>query len=197
MQWCFASGEDSSASLANLTPFFYGIWTEAQLLRGRHHGHVTFIAVFSSDLPLTLSVVQSLSPRVALCPPDGVFVEVSARVEGDILKQLIERIDRSVVLKTGVASTRTAAFLAARFRSGSTVPAGKEREFSATFPIQPLFPYSGTHPDLFKVLDHWGIRTMGQLADLPERELSLRLGKRDCTYKGWPAVKTPNLFIQG
>ena len=136
-----------------------------------------FIAAFSSDLPLTLPVVQSLSPRVALCPPDGVFVEVSARVEGDILKQLIERSDRSVVLKTGVASTRTAAFLAARFRSGSIVPAGKEREFSATFPIQPLFPYAGVHPDLFRVLDQWGIRTMGQLANLPERELSLRLGE--------------------
>ena len=136
-----------------------------------------FIAVFSSDLPLTLPVVQSLSPRVALCPPDGVFVEVSARVEGDILKQLIERSDRSVVLKTGVASTRTAAFLAARFRSGSIVPAGKEREFSATFPIQPLFPYAGVHPALFRVLDQWGIRTMGQLANLPERELSLRLGE--------------------
>ncbi len=136
-----------------------------------------FIAVFSSDLPLTLPVVQSLSPRVSLCPPDGVFVEVSARVERDILEQLIERSDRSVVLNTGVASTRTAAFLAARFRSGSIVPTGKEREFSATFPIQPLFPYAGVHPDLFRVLDHWGIRTMGQLANLPERELSLRLGE--------------------
>ncbi len=136
-----------------------------------------FIAVFSSDLSLTLPVVQSLSPRVALCPPDGVFVETSARVERDILKQLIERSDRSVVLKTGVASTRTAAFLAARFRSGSIVPAGKEREFSASFPIQPFLPYAGAHPDLFRVLDHWGIRTMGQLASLPERELSLRLGE--------------------
>ena len=136
-----------------------------------------FIAVFSSDLPLTLPVVQSLSPRVALCPPDGVFLEVSSRVERDILEQLIERSDRSVVLKTGVASTRTAAFLAAKFRSGSIVPAGKEREFSATFPIRPLFRYAGAHPELFRVLDHWGIRTMGQLANLPERELSLRLGE--------------------
>ena len=136
-----------------------------------------FIAVFSSDLSLTLPVAQSLSPRVALCPPDGVFIEVSARIESDILEQLIERSDRSVILKTGVASTRTAAFLAARFRSGSIVPAGKEREFAATFPIQPLFPYAGAHPDLFRVLDHWGIRTMGQLANLPERELSLRLGE--------------------
>ena len=136
-----------------------------------------FIAVFSSDLSLTLPVVQSLSSRVVLCPPDGVSIEVSARVERDILKQLIERSDRSVVLKTGVASTRTAAFLAARFCSGSIVPAGKEREFSATFPIQPLFPYAGAHPDLFRVLDHWGIRTIGQLANLPERELSIRLGE--------------------
>ena len=136
-----------------------------------------FIAVFSSDLPLTLPVVQSLSPRVDLCPPDGVFLEVSSRVERNILEQLIERSDRSVVLKTGVASTRIAAFLAAKFRSGSIVPAGKEREFSATFPIQPLCPYTGAHPDLFGVLDHWGIRTMGQLANLPEREISLRLGE--------------------
>ena len=46
VQWCFASGEDSSPSLASLTPFFYGIWTEAQLLRGKHHGHVTFYSRF-------------------------------------------------------------------------------------------------------------------------------------------------------
>ena len=45
-QWCFASGEDSSPSLASLTPFFYGIWTEAQLLRGKHHGHATFYCRF-------------------------------------------------------------------------------------------------------------------------------------------------------
>lgn len=46
VQWCFASGDDSSPSLASLTPFFYGIWTEAQLLRGKHHGHATFYSRF-------------------------------------------------------------------------------------------------------------------------------------------------------
>ena len=136
-----------------------------------------FIAVFSSDLSLTLPVVKSLSPRVSFCPPDGVFLEVLARDERETLKQLLEKSNGSLTLKTGVASTRTAAFLAARFHSGSSVPAGKEREFSAKFPIQPLFPYAEAPPDLFRVLERWGIRTMGQLANLPERELSLRLGE--------------------
>jgi hypothetical protein len=42
VQWCFAPSQDLPPSLASLTPFLYGIWTKAHLLRGKHHGHVTF-----------------------------------------------------------------------------------------------------------------------------------------------------------
>ena len=74
------------------------------------------------------------------------------------------------------ASTRTTAFLAARARPGIVVPPGKEHHFLAHLPIHLLFTYNSASSSLLSAFRRWGIRTLGQLSNLPEKDLQARIG---------------------
>ena len=89
-----------------------------------------FIAIFSSNLPHTFLIAQRLSPCIELCPPDGLLLEVTARSERKTLKTFLEQTESPP--KTGIASTRITAILAAHTRSGTVVPDGKEQDFMAS-----------------------------------------------------------------
>ncbi|MDA2929922.1 hypothetical protein MYX84_08255 [Acidobacteria bacterium AH-259-O06] len=137
-----------------------------------------FIAIFSSNPFHTLAVAQILSPRIGICPPDGLLLEVAARYERQTLKRLLQETETTGQLKTGIASTRIAALFAAKTRSGTVVPPGKERDFLASLPVS-LLSLITQEADrkLLLTFFQWGVRTLGELAALPEGELAARLGQ--------------------
>ncbi len=133
-----------------------------------------FIAIFSSS-PSRLDIAQRLSPRIEICPPDGLLLEVTARSERKALKKLLQHIHP---LKVGISSTRITAILAAQTQSGTVVAPGKERDFLASLPVHLLsLVLQESDCKLLSTLSQWGIRTLGELAALPEEELVARLGQ--------------------
>jgi protein ImuB len=71
-----------------------------------------------------------------------------------------------------IASTRTAARLAAAAHSLIVIPPGREVDVLSALPLALL----AASDDLFAVLTRWGIRTLGELAALPNAALTERLG---------------------
>jgi len=77
--------------------------------------------------------------------------------------------------KSAVASTAEAAILAARNLPGFTfIEPGREAAVLGALSIDTLPP----DPVLFQTLDSWGIRSLADLARLPEHGLAERLGER-------------------
>lgn len=76
-------------------------------------------------------------------------------------------------LRVGIAGSKLAARVAASLRAEPTViSAGEEAAFLAPLPLERLSP--GLR--LAHTLERWGIHTAGQLANLPEAQISSRLG---------------------
>ena len=137
-----------------------------------------FIAIFSSHPAHFLSQAQALSPRVEMGFGGCVLLEVPSSWEERTFQRLHQQ-EATFSLKIGVASTRTTALLASLARPGSIVPKGRERSFLAPLPVQLLrgFGLVGKQErKIFLTLVRWGIRTLGQLALLPEADLTARLG---------------------
>ncbi len=72
-----------------------------------------------------------------------------------------------------IASTRTAARLAAAVNPLVVIPSGREVDILSPLPIALLAPSD----DLSAVLSRWGIHTLGDLAALPDTALIERLGQ--------------------
>ena len=134
-----------------------------------------FIAIFSSDLSHILAIAHRLSPRIEICPPDGLLLEVTAKFERKALQKLLQQ---TPPLKIGISSTRITAILTAKTQSGTVVPPGKERDFLASLPVNLLsLAIQESACKLLSTFSQWGIRTLGELAALPEEELVARLGQ--------------------
>jgi protein ImuB len=80
----------------------------------------------------------------------------------------------SIYIKVGVAGNIDSAIHAARVGQGICIlPAGREAELLKDTPLEILDP----SPEIAETLRRWGIRTFGQLAALPDFDLSQRLGQ--------------------
>ncbi len=78
-------------------------------------------------------------------------------------------------IRAAVAATVEAAILAARNLPGYTfIPPGEEARVLGALLIDALPP----DPELFETFDLWGIRSLEDLARLPENDLAARLGAR-------------------
>lgn len=135
-----------------------------------------FIAVFSLHSKRLLEVAEMLTPRVEICPPDGVLLEVAARNEQETLHRLTHLMDRDA--RIGGASTRTAAILAARLAPGTLVPYNREVRFLAALPVTALKFCMDVEETLFETFAGWGIRTLGEVAALPRASLVARFGEK-------------------
>ena len=133
-----------------------------------------------------LDLALNVSPRVE----DGGFGTVHVdleglamlyRDEGRLAEDLASRVDEAFEESTvAIASTRTAARLAAMGRDETgdggrvvVIPPGGEAAFLASLPIGLLV----APPDTEEVFFRWGLRTLGELAALPDTALAERLGK--------------------
>jgi protein ImuB len=126
-----------------------------------------------------LDLALSLSPRVE----DGGAGRVCLDLEGlnglhpderRLAEDLAERAKGiGLAASVAIASTRTAAWVAALTTPLTVVPRGHEAAFLAAFPVDVLHPPEG----IASVLARWGIRTLGELASLPDAALIERLGE--------------------
>ena len=137
-----------------------------------------FIAIFSPNPSRTLAVVRTLTPRFVVFPPDGFLLEETTKTERKTLQQLFRQTDAANQLKIGVASTRIAALFAAKSSPGMKIPPGREGDFLAPLSVNLLsLTPQGNDCQLLRTLFQWGIRTLGELAALPQPELITRLGQ--------------------
>lgn len=136
-----------------------------------------FIAIFSPTPEQFFEVAHMLSPRVEICPPDGIVLEVPVRYEQDTLDRLPYLITERN-FRVGGAATRTAAIFVARVSPGTILPYGKETEFLAQLPIRHLSSHTDVDGPIMNALFQWGVKTFGEFASLPERELVARLGQQ-------------------
>ncbi len=129
-----------------------------------------------------LEAATTLSPRIEASANDRVFADISGMERlfpGDSGEAEIGRTAMlaaevlSLVIQVGIADTKLAARIAAiNPNSPTVVPAGGEAAFLAPLPLIRLdLPIK-----LRETLDKWGIKTAGQLANLPAGRVAARLG---------------------
>jgi protein ImuB len=135
-----------------------------------------------------LNLAFTFSPRVEDTALDAVTLDIDGleRLFGPA-PALAERIvrlasDAGLRVAIGVASNPDAAVCAARGLGGiAMIPDGQEARLLAALPVSLLFASSADSPqpsaDLEETLRLWGIRTLGELAALPEAALSARIGQ--------------------
>lgn len=130
-----------------------------------------------------LDVAESFSPRVedgeeglALIDIEGLERHHPGEApEVELGRALILAAEQRAGLpvRVGIASSKLAARLAAEQpHSPIVVPSGEEAEFLAPLPLAQLGPRART----LATLERWGIRSLGQLAELDEGEVQSRLG---------------------
>jgi len=149
-----------------------------------------------------LAVAQAFSPRVEVCGPREIVLDVSglSRLLGDA-RAIAEELrrsaaDRGLRIRVAVAGTRTAARLMVRHRAGiSIIAPGTEADALAPLPLavlgelDPELPEAGTRewsdgPQAWgRVFHRWGLRTLGDLAALPADELAARLGREGVRWQ--------------
>jgi len=127
-----------------------------------------------------LDVADSFSPCVEAGEWGQVFLEIEGLrslfgSESHLATSLAARLHRvGLEGRVAIASTKTAAWLAARSSDGGTIlPPGRERERLASTPLSFLAPPS----ELALALERWGVRTLGALAALPPTAVGWRFGE--------------------
>ena len=111
-------------------------------------------------------LADSFSPFVEMVDETTAVFTVTARQLGAV---------KHVQAQVAVAATAEAAILAARNLPGYTfIPPGEEARVLGVLSIDALPP----DPELFETFHLWGIRSLEDLARLPQEDLVARLGNR-------------------
>jgi protein ImuB len=133
-----------------------------------------------------MAVAREFSPRVERLGEELLALDVSGLGRwfenwgalGEALRRTAA--DRGLAAHVAVAATRTAAVLCARGRAGLTVAlAGEEAARLAPLPLNVLTAWAvgSPHTAPIATFRRWGLKTLGDLANLPGTELSERLGQ--------------------
>jgi DNA polymerase-4 len=130
-----------------------------------------------------MAVLRRFTPRVEQLSIDEAFLDVtgtealfgSGEEVGRRIKQAV-RDETGLTVSVGVAANRLVAKIASDLRKPDglvVVPPGTEREFLAPLPIDRLW---GVGASTRRGLADFGVRTIGDLATLPEDALRRRFG---------------------
>jgi protein ImuB len=129
------------------------------------------------------AVARACSPSVELHGEDVVVFDATGltRVLGPppvIAREVIRlAADRGVVVRAALARTTTAAWLLAHARPGATVvPPGGEAAALAELAMSWLAVMPQPDPEVLATLQRWGLRTLGELAQLLRADVHARLG---------------------
>ncbi len=126
---------------------------------------------------------ETLSPHVEDAEPGCVYLDVSGldrlfpgpAGESDVGRAALSAAAaQGLAARVGIAASKLAARLAARTPpSPRIVLPGEERAFLAPLPLERMDPPAA----LLDTLSSWGIRTLGELARLPVKKVTTRLGE--------------------
>jgi protein ImuB len=131
--------------------------------------------------PALLEIALRHSPSVEDGGPGIVYLDLGGLErlwggEEEIARRLHSAArERGAAARVGVAGSRAGARFAARAGGDVTItiiPPGLDARWLGPAPLALL----GLGPEMAARLDRWGIRTLGELAGLPSRELAERLG---------------------
>ena len=133
-----------------------------------------------ADLALLTRLAEACrryTPALALHEPDGIDLNVTGCAplfggEALLLAEIGRRFDLS--LRTAVADTPGLAYATARFGKGGAVPVGVRTEALVDLPIAAL----RLEADSVLVLNHLGLKRIGQILELPRPALARRLGEQ-------------------
>ena len=126
-----------------------------------------------------LETAAALSPRIENAGDGIIFLDLDGLErhwpdERALAAALIQAAERTgLAARVGIASSKLAARIAAD-QSGSPtlIPAGEEAGFLAPLPLSRLL----TETRILERLERWGIRSIGQFAELPKHEIASRFG---------------------
>ena len=149
-----------------------------------------------------LECAGTFSPRVEdrsdssafLCVIDIAGTEKLFGLSQTLAQSLLRRVRAlGVVACVAVSGNVHAAICNARGRPTQTaiIPPGIERIALAPLPIDVL-DLTAEHAEIFSL---WGIRTLGALAVLPEKELVARLGQEGKRLRQLASGECPHLFV--
>ncbi|HEY3171124.1 MAG TPA: DNA polymerase Y family protein [Thermoanaerobaculia bacterium] len=112
-------------------------------------------------------------PPLETCHPER--SEGSDSAESRLGRAVIAAVEKAgLPARFGIAASKLAARVAAGLPDSPTiVPEGEEARFLAPLPLAKLAP----EMELAETLERWGIRSIGELAKLPEGEVASRLGE--------------------
>lgn len=129
-----------------------------------------------------LEVAESFSPRIEDAGPGYIYLDIDGlglhfpgefpeRDLGHAVMAAAEAV--RVPVWVGIAASKLAARVAAGLPESPTiVTPGEEADFLAPLPLARLAPDLQVH----STLQRWGLKTIGELAKLPESEVASRLG---------------------
>ncbi|MEO8217933.1 MAG: DNA polymerase Y family protein [Acidobacteriota bacterium] len=148
-----------------------------------------------------VEIAESFSPRVEDAGSGMVYLDISglerhfkavrsrmsataeesskdkghAAWEHSLAQSAIHAVERiGLPVRVGIAASKLAARIAAELpKSPTIVPAGSESSFLAPLPLARLTP----ELEAAEMLQRWGLSSIGELAQLPEREVAARLGE--------------------
>ena len=131
-----------------------------------------------------MTIFAEITPLVEPLSLDEAYLDVSAEVVGghpvrgialQVKRRVLSRLGLTISL--GVATSKSVAKIASDFQKpdGLTiVPPGEERAFLAPLEVGRLW---GVGPKTAERLHDYGVRTIGQLATLPEEWFTERFGR--------------------
>ncbi len=126
--------------------------------------------------------LYSIGPVIEKSDPGTFYMDLTGlrrlhHDEENIASRIIERVGESdFAVKVGVAGTKFTAFVAAEtchLSDYKIVAAGKEKDFLAARPVHLL----QVDRDLLETLSLLGVKTVGEFAKLPPKDVTERYGK--------------------
>jgi protein ImuB len=160
-----------------------------------------FAAVLAARADRALqAVARDFSPRIEVCSDREVLLDVHGleRLIGT-LPTISAELHRTAAahgldVRVAIAATRTAARLLVHAHPGRTViDPGDERDALAGLPIELLTAAAGD-ADL-RTLRRWGLRTLGDLAALPDEAVAARLGQHGVAWQRLARGEDPGPLV--
>jgi protein ImuB len=174
-------------------------------------------AAAGSSFTTLLEVAREFSPRIEACSDREIVLDLDglATLFGDA-RTIAEELrrtaaDRGLRVRVAIAGTRTTARLMAHYRAGITVvPPGDEARALAPLPLGLVADVATANgPDgtnasngandpndpVLLTLRRWGLRTLGNLADLPDEDLAARLGQPGVAWQRLARGEDPRPLV--
>lgn len=146
-----------------------------------------YAALHGQSIDTLVTLAREFSPRIQRHGSTDVVLDVSGleRLLGEA-PTIAAELARAGAARVAIAPTQIAARLLARARMGVSVVTGDLEMALGEIPLTMLRelvtdaddPVMTAHPSPFDVMERWGLKTLGEFATLPARELSARLGQR-------------------